>query len=436
MGKFARDDILGHLQTYKPCIGDIDCKCSPKCSTIEENVEHGHIIPITPKKNFICDLDPSMLVVTNSRNYVQKGYGHEKKQYGSKDGYDNKDNYGGKNEGHGYGDKSDYGHPKTKEYGNSGYNKGGYGQEGYGHNEGHGEGYGHGHGDGYGNEGGYGNDNYGHHQALAARRDRSVSKDSIIGFIVDYDQIQHSYGSNQGSGYGKKDDYGSKDGYGRKKRDAAPPGIKPLGEGAQRSTNYEQGGNQPAYNKEGYENKGQDYGKEEYGDNKGGYEKKESYGGEGYGNNDYGYVLHRPPVPYFPPYNPRCVCCAPKRHHHYNHGNGYGNNHHNKGYGHEEAMETITTKDMATMRGGQGYGGGYEGPGHGYGNDGYNNGYEGGKGYGGSYGSHGRYGAKNEGYGAKNEGYGGKNEGYEGGAYGPHNKDHYGGGGGDYKYGA
>jgi hypothetical protein len=126
--------------------------------------------------DYVCDIDASILVVTN----VERD-----------DGYGNNNNNGG------------YGNNNNNGYGNN--NNGGYGN----------------------NNGGYGNNNpYGGHQhekpnadrlkcavianfdeatctsccRIAARRDRSVASTSILGFIVDETQLDYEQSDNNNNG--------------------------------------------------------------------------------------------------------------------------------------------------------------------------------------------------------------------------------------------
>lgn len=271
--------------------------------------------------DYICDLDASILVVTNSKSYGKKdgkkdnGYGKSDGGYGKTDGgYGKTDGGYGKTDV-GYG-KSDNGYGKPSGgYGNNdnGYGKpkSGYGYDANSYENGYGNGYDNNKYDSYGNGGydqkkDYGKDDYESHAVahrlrcsviatrndsdcttccqLAARVDRSISKHSIIGFIVDDDQIRQQ------------------DEYKRKKREAEihPPASHPPIESSKNS-----------------------YDKSSYG-------KSASYG------NDY-----RPHVPYYPPINPKCVCCAPKQHNNYgHHDGGYGR----KSYGSYDSPEEYGPK--------------------------------------------------------------------------------------------
>jgi hypothetical protein len=186
--------------------------------------------------DYICDLDATILVVTNS----EKDYGHDNN---NNYGRTKREAYGGQEYGKG---RDSYG--PSREYGSGGehYGRDNYehrDRDNYGpHREHYGREYGHHHDRGYDrdhHDRGYDRDHHGYGNSvgvsanadrlrcsviasldreactsccrLSARRDRSISKHKIIGFLVDNNQL--NYDSQAGGGEGYADNYSA-----RKKR--------------------------------------------------------------------------------------------------------------------------------------------------------------------------------------------------------------------------
>jgi hypothetical protein len=276
--------------------------------------------------DYICDLEATVLVVS-SKHHVkeEKSYGGDQSyggnqgygqnNYGNQGGYE-QNNYGGGNQGGGYGQNNYGGGNQGGSYDQNNY--GGGNQPGYGQNN-----Y------GSGNQPGYDQNNYGGNQGgyekpkkheyatpealrlkcshiavhsehdcqtcckLSARRYHSVSKNDIFGFIIDASEIKYD-----GKGYVRSKR--STGGYGQQ----SSPGYQQPNYGGSPSPNYESSPTQAYEQPQGYGGSSSTYEASTPG-----YSQDSGYqGGSSYSPSNYGH--------YGPPKNARCVCCAPKRHHH------------------------------------------------------------------------------------------------------------------------
>jgi len=178
---------------------------------------------------------------------------------------------------------------------------------------------------------------------MAARKDRSVGKRSIVGFLVDYDEIRYS----AANGY-----YNTEKKRYKRDAEAQPPAIQPpanyAGTGKTSTTSSAYATSKSTTS----ENKG--YGIGVAGSSAAADQGTSSYDNKGSSSSGYGYKAPAKPENT----NPRCVCCAPKSHvdHHYTaaeHGSQYGGGQEAGGYG------SVQEKMM------YGGGGGYESQGHG-----------------------------------------------------------------------
>lgn len=236
--------------------------------------------------DYVCDFDASILVVTNSNKKYKKDDDKVLENYGTGSKY---------GAAEGYGSIGGYGNNNGPSYGNERYGNNDYSNNGNGYvNEGYENDY-----------GDSGNHAIAHRLRcsvvairddkdcstccqLAARRDRSVAKERVIGFIVDNDQIY------------RKD----KESHRQKRQNVGSTVI---------STNPQEGSGSPLR-----------------------APVANSPGGKGkYLTKNQRYSKNRSEVPAFPPHNPRCVCCAPKHHYNnYNYDNvqkDYNNNNNNYG---------------------------------------------------------------------------------------------------------
>uniref|UniRef100_A0A183C049 Expressed conserved protein n=1 Tax=Globodera pallida TaxID=36090 RepID=A0A183C049_GLOPA len=167
---------------------------------------------------------------------------------------------------------------------------------------------------------------------MAARKERSISKAAIIGFIVDYDEMRESAPSEYKPYY-------------RHKRSTEQTAAA----AAPAATEYGQsGGDQTAPAATEYGQSGADQTAAEYGQSGGDYAAYSDDGPAGHGKSDYESKKYPGK-----PKNARCVCCAPKvykpPYYGTHNGGGYGTERGDKygaGKGYEKQYEQSSSSEQ------------------------------------------------------------------------------------------